>query len=76
MPVSFQIERLRSELAQRFGGGFLVVDADLYSLEGVERDTALDALAAGTPSPFVLVNGRLACSGAVDPPAVLDALVS
>ena len=74
MPVSLQIERLRRELAGRFGDGFLVLSTDLYSLEGVERDAALDAMVAGAPSPFVLVRGRLVCTGAVEVPAVLDAL--
>jgi hypothetical protein len=76
MPVSLQIERLKRELFSRLGDGFVVLNTDLHSLEGDERDAALDAVVAGEPSPFVLVRGRLACAGAVDVPAVLDALLT
>lgn len=74
MPVSLQIERLRRELEAQLGGGFRILTADLYSLEGAERDAALDAVVAGDPSPFVLVHGKLACTGAVEVHAVLEAL--
>jgi hypothetical protein len=74
MPVSVQIERLERELATCLGGGFLVQATELYSLDGVERDAALDALVAGEPSPFVLILGCLVCTGSVDAPAVVDAL--
>jgi len=74
MPVSVQIERLRSELTARFGDGISVASVDLYSLVGADRDTALDAVVEGVPSPFVLLDGRLVCSGAVEVPAVLEAL--
>ncbi|MDR3686940.1 MAG: hypothetical protein P4L93_08300 [Coriobacteriia bacterium] len=69
-----QIERLERELANRLGSGFSVQATDLYSLEGVERDAALDALVAGEPSPFVLALGGLVCTGSVDTSAILDAL--
>jgi len=75
MPVSVQIERLEREIDTRLGGGFLVIDTDLYSLEGVERDLALDAVVAGEPSPFVLLEGQLVCTGAVEVSAVLNALL-
>lgn len=74
MPVSVQIERLERELSTRFGDGFSVLSTDLYSLEGSERDAALDAVVAGAPSPFVLVKGRLVCTGSVEARAVLEAL--
>ena len=74
MPVSVQIDRLRRELASRFEGGFRVLSTDLYSLEGAERDAALDAVVAGEPSPFVLMDGRMVCVGAVEIDAVLAAL--
>lgn len=74
MPVSVQIERLRHQLATHLGGGFVVLNTDLYSLEGAELNTALDALAAGEPSPFVLVRDRLVCTGSVEVSAVLGAL--
>lgn len=74
MPVSVQIERLRRELATHLGDGFLVLNTDLHSLEAAERDAALDAIAAGEPSPFVLVHDRLVCAGSVEVSAVLGAL--
>jgi hypothetical protein len=76
MPVSVQIARLERELASAVGGGFVVENTDLYSLEGSERDAALDAVVAGEPSPFVLMSGRLVCTGAVDVVAVLEALLA
>lgn len=74
LPVSAQTERLKRELAARWGDSVSVLSADLYGLEGAERDAVLDAMVAGDPSPFVLVDGRLVCSGAVELPAVLAAL--
>lgn len=74
MPVSAQIERLRHELEGRYAGGWQVLSTDLYSLEGGEREAALDAVVAGKPSPFVLVGGQLVCSGVVEIEAVLAAL--
>jgi len=74
MPVSVQVNRLRHELAIRFADGCQVIDTDLYSLEGAERDAALDAVVAGEPSPFVLVGGRLVCTGVVEIDAVIAAL--
>jgi hypothetical protein len=74
MPVSLQIERLERELGSRFGEGYVVVNTDLYDLEGEERDATFDAVAAGEPSPFVLIGGKLVCTGAVEVPAVVNAL--
>lgn len=74
MPVSVQIERLRRELGSRFGDRCQVLDTDFYSLEGSERDAALDAVVLGEPSPFVLMDDRLVCTGAVQIDAVLAAL--
>jgi hypothetical protein len=76
MPVSLQIERLERELVERLGSGVSVVNIDLYDLAGAERDAALDAVVAGEPSPYVLMDGRLLCTGAVEVPAVLEALGS
>jgi hypothetical protein len=75
MPVSVQIARLERELVSRQTEGFVVENTDLYRLVGTERDAALDAVVAGEPSPFVLMCGRLVCTGAVDTSAVLDALL-
>ena len=74
MPVSVQIDRLRNELASRFGDACTVIDVDLYSLEGAERHAALDAMIAGAPSPFVLMDGRMICTGAVDVGSVVEVL--
>jgi len=74
MPVSVQIDRLMHVLAGHRAEGVSVLATDLYSLAGVERDAALDAVVAGEASPFVFVNGRLVCTGGVDPEAVLAAL--
>ena len=74
MPVSWQIERLERELVNRLGDGFSVLNVNLYSLEGADRDAALDALAAGQASPFVLIHGQLVCAGAIEVAAVLEAL--
>jgi hypothetical protein len=76
LPVSVQVERLRHELAARSIDGVSVRIEDLYGLEGDERDAALDAVVAGEPSPLVFVHGRLVCSGAVEPLAILAALGS
>ena len=74
MPVSVQTENLRRVLASRLGEGCCVESTDLYSLQGVERDVAIDAMVAGEPSPFVLIDGELVCKGAVKVDAVLNAL--
>ena len=66
LPLSAQVGRLSRELAGRFGDGCRVDTVDLYSLEGSERDEALDAVVAGEPSPFVLSNGHLVCTGGLD----------
>ncbi len=74
MPVSVQIDRLRRELAGRSAAGVQVVETDLYALEGPDRDAALDAVVDGEPSPFVLMAGKVVCTGAVEIDAVLAAL--
>ena len=51
-----------------------MLEVDLYSLVDADRDAALDAVVAGLESPFVLIDGQLVCSGAIDADAVLDAL--
>jgi hypothetical protein len=72
--VSAQIDRLRRILHTHLGAGFVVENADLTELDPAERESALDAIVAGTLSPFVFVGGSMVCSGAVDAPAVLAAL--
>jgi hypothetical protein len=51
-----------------------VLEVDLLSLQGEERAAALDAIVRGEPSPYVLCDGRLVSSGALDARAVLDVL--
>jgi hypothetical protein len=74
MPLSWQAERLASDLFQRRGPGFSVLVTDLYGLIGPERDVAVNAIVEGKSSPFVLIQGRLACTGSLDLAAVLGAL--
>jgi hypothetical protein len=76
MPVALQIERLERKLASCGTQDVVVLNTDLYSLEGAERHVALDAVVAGEPSPLVLMDGRLLCNGSVDVDAVLGALAS
>lgn len=76
IPVAAQVDVLRRELEARRFGALPVEVVDLYSLTGIERDVALDAVVAGEPSPLVLVGGRLACAGSVDVDAVLGAVVT
>lgn len=70
MPVSLQVQRLRLDLARRVGDAVSVLEVDLYALTGADRDAALDALVAGAPSPYVLIGGRLVCTGAIDLEAI------
>ena len=74
LPVSAQVDRLRRTIEGSCDGAVSVLTVDLYSLTGADRDAALDAVVAGEPSPFVLLDGRLVCTGTVDVPAVLAAL--
>jgi pyruvate/2-oxoglutarate/acetoin dehydrogenase E1 component len=74
MPVSAQVERLTHMLEARQRGGVSAEIVDLYSLEGVQRDLALDAVVAGVPSPLVFVGDRLVCTGSVDVASVLNAI--
>lgn len=76
LPVAAQVARLDRFLTETFGGRFEITTVDLYSLEGVARDEALDAVVAGKPSPFVLLDEHVVCSGAVDPDAVMAAITS
>jgi hypothetical protein len=75
MPVSVQIERLRSQLNDRWGDAFTILSTDLGGLEDAERHAVLDAIIANEPSPYVLVNGQLVCMGALEIDAVVGALV-
>ena len=74
MPVSMQIENLRRDIASRMSG-YTVELTDLYSLQGADRDVALDAVVAGEPSPFVLVDGELVSTGAIRAEQIVDALL-
>ncbi len=74
MPVSLQVERLKRDLTEWGSATTSVLEVDLYSLTGVDRDAALDAIVSDIPSPYVLIDGRLVCSGPIDCEAVLAAL--
>jgi len=74
MPLGLQAERLEQQQRARGLTRFAVSTPDLYDLNGVDREVALDAIIEGRPSPFVLVGGRLVCAGAVEVDAVMDAL--
>ena len=74
MPIGLQAERLEQQLRSRGLTRFSVSTPDLYDLDGADRDVALDAIVEGRPSPYVLIGGRLVCSGAVEIDAVLEAL--
>jgi uncharacterized protein (DUF1697 family) len=74
LPVAQQVARLESTLQTRFGEDVSVVVCDLTDLPDLERHVALDAMVADEPSPYVLVGGRVVCTGSVDAAAVLAAL--
>ena len=74
LPLAAQAERLAERLRPHIGDGFTVHITDLYDLEGADKDAALDAIGAGLPSPFVLVEGKLASAGSLDAEAILTAL--
>lgn len=75
-PVSLQVAHLKRQLADHLKFDFSVVSADLNGLDDSERTAAIDAVVAGEPSPFVLVDGRVVCAGSIEVPAILEALGS
>jgi hypothetical protein len=74
MPIALQAERLEQQLRSRGVTRFAVSTPDLYDLDGADRDVALDAIVEGRPSPYVIIEGRLVCSGAVRLDEVLAAV--
>jgi len=74
MPVSRQIERLERALGERVGAGCSVINVDLTGLDDDERNAVLDAIVVGESSPYVVLGGRLVCTGGVSVGAVLEAL--
>ena len=74
LPVSSQVQRLKLALTERFGRAPEIPVVDLYELDPDEQGPAIDAVVSGELSPFVVVNGRLVCTGTVDVAAVLGAL--
>jgi hypothetical protein len=74
MPIALQAERLEQQLRSRGVTRFAVSTPDLYDLDGADRDVALDAIVEGRPSPYVIIEGRLVCSGAVRFDEVLAAV--
>lgn len=74
MPLTTQVGRLERALAAVPRDDVRVVVTDLTGLDGPDLQAALDGLASGETSPFVLIGGRLVCTGSVDVEAVLAAL--
>lgn len=74
MPVERQIERLESALAACGRDRVRIALTDLLDLAEAERHAALDAMVADEPSPYVIVGGRVVCTGSVDVEAVLASL--
>lgn len=74
MPVEHQVGRLERALVSRGRDRVRVAVTDLLDLPEVERHAALDAMVADEPSPYVLIGGRMVCTGSVDVEAVLAAL--
>lgn len=72
--VSAQMQRLRVALAAAGHGEHPVVSAEFADLEEDELQSAIDAVVAGEPSPLVLVDGRIVCSGSVEIPLILKSL--
>jgi hypothetical protein len=73
MPATWRVHVLRARLAAE-GIDATVIERDLYSLEGGERATVLDAMIRdGADPPMVLVDGVLACAGDLDVDATVVA---
>ena len=51
-------------------------EASLYGLQGLERDTALNALAAGKELPFAIAGDKLLCDGELRVGPIVSALGS
>ena len=49
-------------------------EADLFGLEGVERQAAISGLMAGKELPFAVVGSELACWGLLDAVAIASAV--
>jgi hypothetical protein len=47
-----------------------VEGVDLLGLVGLEREAAIDALAAGSELPLVIVGGTVVCAGEIDITAI------
>ena len=74
MPIELQCQRLETLLRDRGACCFTVANPELHELDGDDRNVALDAIVEGAPGPYVLVEGRLVCSGTIDAEAVYSAL--
>ena len=58
---------MRAQLNEMTGITVKVEEATLLTLVGHDRDAAMGGIVAGRKLPFVIVEGVLACSGALDP---------
>jgi hypothetical protein len=51
-----------------------VEESDLFGLIGAEREAAISGLLEQQPFPFVIVAGRLACTGSLDRDRIVSAI--
>lgn len=49
-----------------------IVSTDIYGVQGDARHAALDALIEGATLPYVIVDGALVCTGAIDVAATVE----
>jgi hypothetical protein len=61
-------------LKERLAFDVCFEEVDLYGLVGGERDSAIDAIAAGLEMPYVLVAEKVICAGDLDIDRIADAL--
>lgn len=48
------------------------MSTDIYGVQGDARHAALDALIGGATLPYVIVDGSLVCTGAIDVAATVE----
>jgi hypothetical protein len=75
MPVSLQIERLKSALSGRTAEGVSIASVEMGDLDDTERHAVIDLIVAGEESPYVLLDGRVVSTAGVHVDKVLEALV-
>jgi hypothetical protein len=73
MPAETVAEALERALADAGLTSAEVTVAEIYQLSPAESSVIIDEMVAGAEFPMVLVGERVACTGAVDLQAVLEA---